>query len=1013
MQAGDGLRLSDPAKALPAMSPAATPTPRIPDYELIRLIGGGSYGDVWLARGITGAFRAVKIVWRDRFPDLRPFAREFEGITRFAAVSLREPSQLALLHAGRDDAAGMFYYVMELADDTVQGRAVDPARYRPLTLREVFAQRGRLPAAEVVGLGVALARALASLHAAGLVHRDVKPSNVIFVGGVPKLADVGLVTAASTEQITFVGTEGFVPPEGPGAPAADVYSLGKLLYELSTGLDRNDFPRLPAELGEWTDRREFLELNEVLLRACEGDARRRFTDAGALLDELLLLQAGKSVRRLRRAERRLSRALRVAAALAVIAAFAGTGAWVERRRANVETMRRAAAEAERDALARRAVYAATLARAQRALEQDYYGQARRFLATSRPQNAGPDLRGFEWRALDHDALGDEARLLRSGGAAGLTARGSPRGRWWGVSTREPSLLLWDASTGEERKKIPGVQLFSGFSADEEWALGIDDRSRLSRWRVSDGRIESAASVGTHWPIGWTDGARAVALVQRPQQRPHVLRCWDFAAGKVAWEGAVPLTDDGTGGDFYGATLTADGRHCALALLSGRASDARWHVLVLSLPDLRVRWKRALEDRPLALALSTEGAHLFLALGNSRTVSAFAVDAPDGSAPEWEFRMPFAQPEALALDGAGRLAVGGRRSSVCLIDAGTGKIVATRRGHESDVRSAAFHPINRTLLTTGSGGDVRWWSDQPGRPGRTLAGFAAPAGGGRALCLSPDGRWLAATAPGARARLVALDGSGGDREVEGVVAPLAFSADGKSCWLATRRGTLELEPVVAGNDAGRWSVTLPFVPIAAAISADGKRFAAVDKEARLALGALDSPAAARTFSARHGYPWWVAISPQGDLVATGGRDGVTRLWSAESGELVREWRPANAAVNGAFSPDGKLLALVEESGVAEWQDARGQAPARTLLTSSGVLQGVAFHPREPRLLLGGRDGALHVVDLERAQELVELRASSGQETAATLARIAISRDGQHLAGYLEDGSIRLWHAPRGD
>jgi eukaryotic-like serine/threonine-protein kinase len=77
---------------------------RIADLEFIRLIGSGSYGDVWLARGVTGAYRAVKVVWRNRFQDVRPYEREFEGITRFATISLREPSQLALLHAGRNDA---------------------------------------------------------------------------------------------------------------------------------------------------------------------------------------------------------------------------------------------------------------------------------------------------------------------------------------------------------------------------------------------------------------------------------------------------------------------------------------------------------------------------------------------------------------------------------------------------------------------------------------------------------------------------------------------------------------------------------------------------------------------------------------------------------------------------------------------------------------------------------------------------------------------------------------------
>jgi serine/threonine protein kinase len=80
-----------------------------------------------------------------------------------------------------------------------------------------------------VELGVSLSAALAELHRVGLIHRDIKPSNIIFVGGVPKLADIGLVTDAA-ESGSYVGTEGFIPPEGPNSPQADVFSLGKVHF---------------------------------------------------------------------------------------------------------------------------------------------------------------------------------------------------------------------------------------------------------------------------------------------------------------------------------------------------------------------------------------------------------------------------------------------------------------------------------------------------------------------------------------------------------------------------------------------------------------------------------------------------------------------------------------------------------------------------------------------------------------------------------------------------------------
>jgi TolB-like protein/Tfp pilus assembly protein PilF len=263
-------------------TPAA---PQVPDHEVLRFIASGAYGDVWLARTVTGAYRAVKVVRREAFE------REFAGARNFEPVSRAHDGLVDVLHVGRNDAGGYFYYVMELADD-VTGQ-FDPAKYAPKTLRAVLKQRGKLPASECIELGLNLAGALQCLHEHGLIHRDIKPSNIIYVAGQPKLADVGLVTAPSDETASYVGTEGYIPPEGPGKPQADVFSLGKVLYEAATGKDRDQFPELPT-LSEVAT-----PLNDVILKACEADLRRRYASAKEMREDLAALSAGKAIRRRR------------------------------------------------------------------------------------------------------------------------------------------------------------------------------------------------------------------------------------------------------------------------------------------------------------------------------------------------------------------------------------------------------------------------------------------------------------------------------------------------------------------------------------------------------------------------------------------------------------------------------------------------------------------------------------------------------------------------------------------
>ena len=298
--------------------------PSLDGLEMVKRIGRGSYGEVWLARGVTGGWRAVKVLWRERFEEARPFEREFEGIQKYEPISRDHPHLVHVLHAGMDEAKGCFHYVMELADDRSGAGGVDPETYLPRTLRHELRKRGAMPAGECVRVGRALAAALVHLHGHGLIHRDLKPSNVIFIYGEPKLADLGLVTGEEDTK-SFVGTMGYLPKEGPGTAAADLYALGIVMYEMLSGRDRHDFPTLPLELfGPEADALAH-PLNQIILKTCANNPAQRYATASELVDDLERLTAGRTTCAAREEQREMWS--RRAIAAVVVLAVAGVIYW--------------------------------------------------------------------------------------------------------------------------------------------------------------------------------------------------------------------------------------------------------------------------------------------------------------------------------------------------------------------------------------------------------------------------------------------------------------------------------------------------------------------------------------------------------------------------------------------------------------------------------------------------------------------------------------------------------------
>jgi CHASE2 domain-containing sensor protein len=273
--------------------------PKIPGYKLFRPpFGEGSYGKVWLARNASKEWRAVKVVYLAKFGEHpAPYEREFKGISRYKSISDQHPGLLRVDFIS-EKLDSYFYYVMELGDSIELGWELEPAKYKPRDLiNECARLRGRrLPIHECFRIGLALTDALQFLHQRDLIHRDLKPQNVIFVDGQPKMADLGLVSEIHPLEKTksYVGTPGFLPPppETPGTPQADIYALGMVLYVIGTGRNVALFPEIATTLLASEAPAEFMPLNAIILKACHPDPAQRY---GTAAEMHLALQEVKQV----------------------------------------------------------------------------------------------------------------------------------------------------------------------------------------------------------------------------------------------------------------------------------------------------------------------------------------------------------------------------------------------------------------------------------------------------------------------------------------------------------------------------------------------------------------------------------------------------------------------------------------------------------------------------------------------------------------------------------------------
>ena len=236
--------------------------------KLTAYCGGGAYGDVYVCADISGRKLAVKIISKIKLGD--EWERELRGVSNYRKITEDTPSLLQIYHVEED--AETFFYTMEAADSIGTN-----GQYRADTLAERL-KNGPLPKTELYPTLIAVFAGIRTIHDAGFAHRDIKPDNIIFVKGQPKLSDIGLLSSLSTTYTQLAGTLDFLPPEERASDSPrtdrisrqknDLYAFGKVIYCSATGCSPQDFPTVPVELPITPELKFLLRL---AFRLCNKD----------------------------------------------------------------------------------------------------------------------------------------------------------------------------------------------------------------------------------------------------------------------------------------------------------------------------------------------------------------------------------------------------------------------------------------------------------------------------------------------------------------------------------------------------------------------------------------------------------------------------------------------------------------------------------------------------------------------------------------------------------------------
>ncbi len=1023
-QAGQFLETTAPK----ILSDGLQPGDLLDDYQIVELLGEGGMGIVYRAKQIRGIRRDVAIKVIRPSLGTRTFEARFD-IERQALARMNHPHIAKVFDAGTS-SKGEPFFVMELIDG------------EPIT---EYCDRSELSLRERLEIFLPVCEAIEHAHQRGIIHRDITPRNVLVTmrdgRPSPKVIDFGVaksldqpLTAAvvGTQVGQWIGTPMYMSPEQIAGlnvevdTRTDVYALGALLYELTTGHPPFDRDRLAAahydemrrilleeepkrpsfrvqasapvssavhNHASPRDRRLVRQLHEdldwIILKALDKDRERRFGSPAEFAADIrrflscepvqarppsTLYRISKFVRRRRTAA--------LAAALVLLSILIGSGVSVDqavraRRAESLATVRLEALErvvAEEKAARREAE--TERQRAENAVQHN-----RLLLYLS-------DLK-LAFQAWEHLATAEMEQILgrHVTGDPSIDLRGP---EWWLLFnlTKRPDPTVMQGHDGAVREVV--------VLPDRKFCVSVGDDHTMRFWNLVDGTLQRTIVHGE-------GDLNAIAFLPGGQSfvtGKHKLTLWDLAAGEKVRE---LIEHDST---IESLAVSPDGRWIASAPRYDGVHVVTEDGSRLADIDTRIRNE--------SLTFSPDGRFLYgpveLEDGRQR-LRRWSVDS-------WTTDRDFAAPTegygifALSQDGdfvAGSRTVGRR---IHLHDLRHDRHLAVTPLQRTRLRDIAFSPDDQRIAGAFDDGVLRYWTlrldwktsaaqDVFQGPVREI-----PAHTGKITSVEfVDEKQLLTCGEDGDVKLWQLTAVPGriQSELDANIARAVYAPDGAELALALQDGTVSVRDPQTGGELRRFRLTESLLRCLC-YSPDGRWIAGGDEEGGITILSCGSAEAVATLHHPAGKPILdIAWSPGGEMIASIGHDGCAHLWDVPGFQYRCEIPlPSQNGDCIAFSNDGRLLACGGYfSEVLLWDIDTSRVSSR--LPGVASCGSLSFSRDGQLLATGHTDGTINLWDVASAIRVGQFRSETPDVKS-----ISFSPDDRCLISLSLGGAATVWH-----